>query len=74
MPTDAEFFNYQMKVNRDVGSVASQCNSASHQQARQDYRAESKENPVAELRDRHCDNTKLRAVCVSPQPFRRYSA
>jgi len=64
LPSDSEFFRYQMQVNRDVSSVASHNVIQLHiNKLGQDYRAESKENPVAQLRDRHCDNTEI-ARCV----------
>lgn len=64
LPTDHDFFTYQMKVNHDVGAVASHNITALHiNKCGQDYRAESEQNPVRELQDRHCDNTQI-ARCV----------
>ena len=60
LPSDHDFFTYQMRVNHDVGAVASHNAVALHiNKLDQDYRAESKPNPVQELQDRHCDNTQI---------------
>ncbi len=69
LPPDHDFFAYQMRVNHDIGAVASHNITALHiNKMGQDYRAESQPNPVPGLQDRHCDNTQI-ARCVRELAF-----
>ena len=63
LDSDADFYCYQAIVNNDVARVAS------HEVIQKrimkngcDYRYEVAENPLCELRDRHCDNTSLARI------------
>lgn len=57
---DHNFFAYQNKVNGDVNAVESHAIIDKYiKQKGQDYRDESKPNPVPGLADRTCDNVKI---------------
>ena len=60
LPADARFFDYQHQVNVKDGEVASH-NVISKYIAdnRKDYRFETAEHPIEELRDRKHDNTSV---------------
>ncbi|MBV4438232.1 hypothetical protein [Clostridium tyrobutyricum] len=60
LPSDHNFFFYQNKVNHDISKVASHVVVQQHQSKKgEDYRSESKPNPVAGLSDRKQDNTEI---------------
>lgn len=60
LASDHGFFEYQNKVNHDVGAVESHAIIERHvQQKGEDYRDESKPNPVPGLSDRKYDNTDI---------------
>jgi len=60
IPSDHSFFAYQSKMNHSIDTVASHLVIVKHvQEYKEDYRAESKPNPVYELSDRIQDNTDL---------------
>lgn len=57
---DTDFFRYQGIVNKDVGSVPSHQVIDRHiARFGEDYRFETAENPIAELRDRKVDNVDV---------------
>ena len=57
---DFEFFAYQDIVNHDVAAVPSHMVIDRYiAQNGQDYRWETERNPLAELQDRHRDNTSV---------------
>lgn len=63
---DHGFFEYQNKVNHDLSAVETHAIIERHiQQKGQDYRDESKTNPVPGLSDRKCDNTNIARVKTS---------
>lgn len=68
LPCDDCFYWYQDRLNGDLGSVAS--HNVICQRIRRngcDYRYETAQNPLCELRDRKCDNTQLaREVSATP--------
>lgn len=60
VPADANFFKYQNKVNARPQEEAGHVTIVDHiNNFGQDYRAESKPNPVKELQDRKTDNFTL---------------
>lgn len=60
LPSDAEFFAYQRKVNPSTDMVPShRVIEAIIREKGMDYRFETKPNPIQELRDRTADNTQL---------------
>ena len=66
LPQNSKFFFYQGLVNNDIKNVASHKVIWNHQQkCNEDYRAESKENPVSELQDRKKDNVHIARTAVA---------
>ncbi|MCM1289335.1 MAG: hypothetical protein NC132_01605 [Corallococcus sp.] len=60
MPADAKFFEYQSEVNVKDSEVASHCVIKKYiSDNDKDYRFQTAEHPVEELRDRHRDNTTV---------------
>lgn len=60
LPTDAKFFEYQAEVNVKDSEVAS--HGVIHKYIAdngKDYRYQTAEHPIEELRDRHSDNTTV---------------
>ena len=63
IPTGADFFSYQKLVNPTVDIVPSHVVIEKEiRRHRHDYRFETDENPVPELRSRRCDNTSVGRV------------
>ena len=57
---NADFFMYNSKVNGDTENVPSHNIIKKYIETKGiDYRYETKENPIPELRDRKTDNVKL---------------
>lgn len=57
---DAKFFDYQQQVNVKDSNVASHCVISKYiADNRKDYRFETAEHPIEELRDRRHDNTTV---------------
>ena len=64
LPCNADFFIYQNIVNKDVSAVMSHRVIEDHiVKFKMDYRFETAENPICELRDRTCDNTQVGRTC-----------
>ena len=60
LPPDAKFFDYQAQVNVKDSNVASHCVISKYiADNRKDYRFETAEHPIDELRDRKHDNTTV---------------
>lgn len=60
LPSDAKFFDYQAQVNVKDSEVASHCVISKYiADNRKDYRFETAEHPIEELRDRKHDNTTI---------------
>ena len=60
VPSDAKFFEYQSDVNARDSEVASHCVIKKYiSDNDKDYRYQTAEHPVEELRDRHHDNTTV---------------
>ncbi len=60
LPKDADFFKYQNIINNDVNQVPSHVIIDDYiKQNSKDYRFETEENPIRELRDRTVDNTSI---------------
>lgn len=60
LPKDADFFKYQSIINNDVNQVPSHIIIDDYiKQNSKDYRFETEENPIRELRDRTVDNTSI---------------
>lgn len=63
LPDDADFFAFQEKLNADVETVPSHIVIKKYIGKKgKDYRYETEENPVEELRDRKKDNTTVGRV------------
>ncbi len=65
---DVDFFRYQGIVNKDVNAVTSHTVISDHvNQLGQDYRFETDQNPIMQLRDRTMDNIEVGRVPHSAQ-------
>ena len=60
LPDEHRFFWYQSRINHDVNTVPSHVVINKHQNKHQlDYRFQTEDHPVANLRDRRADNTDI---------------
>lgn len=60
LPEDANFFNHQRCMNKQVKDAPSHQVIEEYISAfKKDYRFETEENPICELRDRKCDNIEV---------------
>lgn len=63
LPDDANFFTFQSGINTNVDCVASHdVIVRTIEKLGEDYRFETKPNPIKDLQNRKCDNTKLGRV------------
>ncbi len=60
LPKNADFFKYQQIINSDISQVPSHIVIDEYiNEKSKDYRFETEENPIPELRDRTVDNTSV---------------
>ena len=69
MDEDSDFFHRQNSLNKSVKDVPSHMVIEEYlEKNKEDYRYETEENPISELRDRSVDNTKVgRCPCATEE-------